>query len=46
MRRLTVFFLFVILLALGGGFVFLATWEIPAPSQSVEKALPNDRFPR
>jgi len=46
MRRLTVFFLFLILLGLGGGFVFLATWEIPAPSQSVERALPNDRFPK
>ncbi|MDP6067321.1 MAG: hypothetical protein QGF97_04785 [Alphaproteobacteria bacterium] len=29
-----------------GGAVFLATWDIPAPTQRVEKVLPNDRFPR
>jgi len=28
-----------------GAAVFFATWEIPAPSRSVEKTLPNDRFP-
>jgi hypothetical protein len=26
--------------------VFLATWDIPAPTQKVEKVLSNDRFPR
>ncbi|WP_193555790.1 hypothetical protein [Hwanghaeella grinnelliae] len=31
---------------LGGGAVFLATWDIPAPSQTVERVLPDDRFPR
>ena len=46
MRRITIFFFLLLLLVLGGGFVFLATWEIPAPSQSVEKVLDNDRFPR
>ncbi len=29
-----------------GGAVFLATWDIPAPTQRVEEVLPNDRFPR
>jgi hypothetical protein len=29
-----------------GGAVFLATWDIPAPTQRVEKVLPNDRSPR
>ncbi len=29
-----------------GGGVFLATWDIPAPSERVEKVLPDDRFPR
>lgn len=29
-----------------GGAVFLATWDIPAPTASVEKVIPNDRFPR
>ena len=30
----------------GGGAIFLATWNIPAPSTHVEQVLPNDRFPR
>lgn len=29
-----------------GGAVFLATWDIPAPTAAVEKVIPNDRFPR
>lgn len=29
-----------------GGAVFLATWDIPAPTAVVEKVIPNDRFPR
>lgn len=27
-----------------GGAVFLASWDIPAPSAPVEKAIPNDRL--
>ena len=46
MRRIKIFFLLLLVLVLGGGFVFLATWEIPAPSQQVEKVLDDDRFPR
>ncbi|MBT5110182.1 MAG: hypothetical protein HOM25_16010 [Rhodospirillaceae bacterium] len=46
MRRITIFFLLLLVLVLGGGFVFLATWEIPAPSKQVEKVLDDDRFPR
>jgi len=46
MRRITIFIVFLLVLVLGGGFVFLATWDIPAPSQPVEKVLDNDRFPR
>lgn len=29
-----------------GGAVFLASWNIPAPSASVEKVIPNDRVLR
>ena len=29
-----------------GGAAFLATWEIPAPKVTVEKVLPDDRYPR
>jgi len=28
------------------GAVFLATWDIPSPAGSIEKVLPDDRFPR
>ena len=34
------------LLLLGAGAVFLASWDIPAPSVAVEKTIPNDRFAR
>jgi len=27
-----------------GGVVFLATWDMPPPTATVEKAIPNDRF--
>jgi hypothetical protein len=37
--------IFILLLAsIGGGFAFLSTWDIPAPSSTVEKVIPNDRF--
>lgn len=29
-----------------GGAAFLAAWDIPAPTDRVEKVLPNDRFPK
>jgi hypothetical protein len=41
---LTVILLFVVLIA--GAGIFLATWDIPAPSKPAEVVIPNDRFPR
>lgn len=38
--------LLLIVVILVGGSVFLATWDIPAPTQQVEKVLPDERFPR
>jgi hypothetical protein len=35
-----------ILVIVAGGVVFLANWDIPAPTAKVEKVMPNDRFPR
>ncbi|MDP4795861.1 MAG: hypothetical protein NWR87_03020 [Rhodospirillales bacterium] len=46
MGKITVVVLVLLLLGAGGGAVFLATWEIPAPISNVEKVLPNDKFPR
>jgi hypothetical protein len=31
-------------IAVGG--IFLATWNIPAPTATIEKVIPNDRFQR
>ena len=36
----------LVILVVAGGAVFLANWDIPAPLQSIEKTIPNDRFPR
>lgn len=44
--RFTLFLLILILLTVVGGALFLLTWDIPAPTASVEKVIPNDRFPR
>jgi hypothetical protein len=38
--------LIVIALALVGGGVLLASWDIPSPAQTIEKTLPDDQFPR
>ncbi len=44
-KLLAAFFLLLLVGLLGGG-VFLAMWEIPAPSTRVERVIPDDRFPR
>ena len=36
----------LILALVGGGAVFLSTWDIPAPTRQVEKTMPDSRFPR
>jgi len=35
--------LFVLVLIVGGA-AFLATWNMPPPTATVEKVIPNDRF--
>jgi hypothetical protein len=44
--RLTLIIISVVVVALLGSGAFLATWDIPAPSATVEKTVPDDRFPR
>jgi hypothetical protein len=46
MKRLTTVFVAFVLLAVLGGAAFLATWDIPPPSKTVEKEIPDDRLPR
>ena len=36
----------LLLAATAGGVGMLATWDIPAPVTTVEKVLPDERFPR
>lgn len=43
---MTKFILALVVILLVGGAVFLATWEIPAPSEQIEKTIPNVRFER
>ena len=35
-----------VLIVVGGLLAFLATWTIPAPSTTVERVIPNDKFSR
>ncbi len=46
MSTITKILILIVVLALGGGTVLLATWEIPAPSRVVERVIDDDRFPR
>jgi hypothetical protein len=46
MKTLTRMMLIALLVAIAAGAVFLAASDIPAPVSSVEKIIPNDRFPR
>jgi hypothetical protein len=46
MKNLSRIVVILALIVLLGGGAFLATWDIPAPSNEVVKVLPDDRFPR
>ena len=43
--RVLGFLVLLIIVVLLGGAVFLAYWDIPARTSTVEKVLPNERFP-
>jgi len=34
----------VFLAVIGGGVMFLATWDMPPPTATTEKVISNDRF--
>ena len=44
MRKLTMIIAVAVLVLLGAGAAFLATWEIPPPSAKIEKVVPDDLF--
>lgn len=46
MGKIAGILLVVVLLALVGGGIFLATFDLPAPTARVEKVIADDRLPR
>ncbi|WP_185973791.1 hypothetical protein [Ferrovibrio terrae] len=44
MARLSMIMGLVLILLVGGGVAFLASWDIPAPRSKVEKVIPADRL--
>lgn len=46
MSHLLRILLIVLALAIVGGLVFLAVWDIPAPTARVEKVIPDERLPK
>jgi hypothetical protein len=46
MGRVTLLVVIVFVLAVIGGGLFLAYWDLPVPSTPVEKVLPDARFPK
>ena len=46
MGKVTLFLVVAVVLAVVGGCLFLAYWDIPVPSTQVEKVLPDARFPK
>jgi len=44
MLRLTLIVVLVAAVVIGGGLAFLASWDIPAPTMTMEKDIPNDRL--
>jgi cell division septal protein FtsQ len=45
MKKISRLVFFLIAAVIAGGAVFLVTWDIPAPLETIEKVLPDDRFP-
>ena len=46
MRKTPVIILVLLVVLVAGGAGMLATWDIPAPVSTVEKVIPDERFPR
>ena len=44
MKFITRILIFLVLILIVGGAVALATWDMPAPTATREKVIPNDRF--
>ncbi len=46
MSKFTMILLVVLAAGAGAGLFFLNNWDIPAPKSTIEKTIPNDRFPK
>jgi len=46
MGKVVLVVLAVVVLAVAGGLAWLAFWDIPAPSQPIERVIPDARFPK
>lgn len=46
MNRFLSVLIALFLVVIGGGMAFLASWDMPTPSHTVEKVIPDERFPR
>jgi len=46
MRKTPVIILVLLLVVAAGGAGMLSTWDIPAPVSTVQKVIPDERFPR
>ena len=45
MKKFVFVFVLLVAVVVSGG-LFLLTWDIPPPSQQVEKTLPDSKFPK
>ena len=46
MKKFITVLIILAVLGVAGVVVFLGTWELPPPTKTVEKTIPNDRFGR
>jgi hypothetical protein len=46
MGKVSLVLVLVVILALGGGCLFLAYWHFDVPRNEVQKVLPDARFPK
>ncbi len=46
MSRLHRVIAIAVLVVVAGAAVFLMTWEIPPPTATIERVIPDDRFPQ
>lgn len=46
MRKLILVLIAFAVILVGGGAAFLASWDVPPPTQTMETVVPTDRFAR